>query len=41
MMLAVAPEQAAQTVQAIEAAGEKAYIVGQIEAGHKGISIKE
>lgn len=41
MMLAVAPEQADQTVQAIEAAGEKAYIIGKIEAGNKGVSIKE
>ncbi len=40
MMLAVSPEQADAALAAIQTAGEKAYIVGQIEAGDKGISIK-
>ncbi len=41
MMLAVSPEQADTAVAAIREAGEQAYIVGGIEAGDKGISIKE
>lgn len=41
MMLAVSPEQVDTAVAAIREAGEQAYIVGGIEAGDKGISIKE
>ncbi len=40
MMLAVSPDQVDKAIAAIEAASEKAYIVGQIEAGQKGITIK-
>ena len=39
MMLAVDPADVEKTMAAIEAAGEKAYKVGHIEAGEKGITI--
>lgn len=39
MMLAIDPTQADAAVKAIEAAGEKAYIVGTIEAGEKGVRL--
>lgn len=39
MMLAVDPADVEKTMAAIEAAGEKAYKVGYIEAGEKGITI--
>jgi phosphoribosylformylglycinamidine cyclo-ligase len=37
MMLAVNPADAEKTVKAIEAAGEKSWIVGKIENGEKGV----
>ncbi|MDE7366279.1 MAG: phosphoribosylformylglycinamidine cyclo-ligase [Lachnospiraceae bacterium] len=37
MMLAVAPADADKTIEALKAAGEEAYIVGQTEAGEKGV----
>jgi phosphoribosylformylglycinamidine cyclo-ligase len=39
MMLAVAPDDADQTIKALQAAGEQAYVVGQIEAGEKGVTL--
>ncbi|WP_286080438.1 phosphoribosylformylglycinamidine cyclo-ligase [Parablautia intestinalis] len=39
MVLALAPEDAAGAVKAIEAAGEKAYVVGKAQAGEKGVTI--
>ena len=37
MILAVDPADAKETVEAVCAAGEKAYIVGKIKAGEKGV----
>ncbi len=39
MMLAVDSADVDKTIQAIEAAGEKAFVVGQIEAGEKGVTL--
>ena len=39
MVLAIAPEDVDATVKAIEAAGEKAYVVGKCEAGEKGVTL--
>lgn len=39
MMVAVASEDVDKTLQALAAAGEKAYIVGHIEAGEKGVTL--
>ncbi len=39
MILAVDPADADKTVEAIKAAGETPYVVGQIEAGEKGVTI--
>ena len=39
MVLALAPEDADRAVEAIRAAGEKAYIVGRCRAGEKGVDI--
>ena len=39
MMLVVNKEKAKETIQAIEASGEKAYEIGKIEAGEKGVTI--
>lgn len=40
LVIAVAPEQADAAVAAIEAAGDKAYRVGLIENGEKGVILK-
>ena len=40
LVIAVAPAQADAAIAAIEAAGEKAYRVGSIEAGEKGVILK-
>ncbi len=37
MVLAVAPEDAQKAIEAIEAAGDKAYVVGKIRDGEKGV----
>ncbi|MFR7991547.1 MAG: phosphoribosylformylglycinamidine cyclo-ligase [Lachnospiraceae bacterium] len=37
MVFAVRPDQVIAAVEAVESAGEKAYIVGEIEAGEKGV----
>ena len=39
MVLAVAPEMAEKTMEAIKAAGETAYVVGRIEDGEKGVTL--
>ncbi|MCD8078662.1 MAG: phosphoribosylformylglycinamidine cyclo-ligase [Lachnospiraceae bacterium] len=39
MVFAVSPEQADAAVQAVEAAGEKAYIVGSVSEGEKGVDV--
>ncbi|MDE7251670.1 MAG: phosphoribosylformylglycinamidine cyclo-ligase [Acetatifactor sp.] len=39
MVLAVAPADVDKTVSAIQAAGESAYVVGQCEAGAKGVTL--
>ena len=39
MMLALNPADVDKTIKAIEAAGEKAYVVGKIEAGEKGVTL--
>ena len=39
MMLAVDSADVDKTIQAIEAASEKAFVVGQIEAGEKGVTL--
>ena len=40
LVIAVDPSQADAAIAAIEAAGDKAYRVGQIEAGEKGVILK-
>lgn len=40
MVLAVAPEDADNTIRAIEAAGDKAYVVGKVTAGDKEVVIR-
>lgn len=37
MVLAVAKEDVERTVQAVSEAGETAYVVGNCEAGEKGV----
>ncbi|MDD6213242.1 MAG: phosphoribosylformylglycinamidine cyclo-ligase [Clostridiales bacterium] len=39
MMLGVDPADVDAAIQAIEAAGEKAYVVGSVEAGEKGVTL--
>lgn len=39
MVLALDPADADKAVKAIEAAGEKAYVAGRVEAGEKGVAI--
>ncbi len=39
MLLAIAPEDVDQTMEAIKAAGEEAYVVGHVEAGEKGVTL--
>ena len=39
MVIGVDPADAQKAMDAIEAAGEKAYIVGQVEAGEKGVTL--
>ena len=39
MMLALEPKDVDKAVEAIEAAGEKAYIVGEIASGEKGVEL--
>lgn len=39
MIVAVDSDQVQETIKAIEAAGEKAYVVGSIEEGEKGVEL--
>lgn len=39
MIVAVDPSDVDAAVKAIEASGEKAYVVGQVEAGEKGVTL--
>ncbi len=39
MVIALAPSDVEGAVKAIEAAGERAYVVGRVNAGEKGVSI--
>lgn len=39
MVLAVDPADVEATMKAVEAAGEKAYIIGKVEAGEKGVTL--
>ncbi|MBQ8184952.1 MAG: phosphoribosylformylglycinamidine cyclo-ligase [Lachnospiraceae bacterium] len=39
MMLAVDPADVDKTMEAIKAAGETPYVVGQVEAGEKGVTV--
>ena len=39
MVLAVAPEDADKTTEAIKSAGDKPYVVGKIENGEKGVTL--
>ncbi len=39
MVLAVDPSDADKTVAALETAGEKAFVVGSVEAGEKGVTV--
>ena len=39
MVLAVSPDDVEGVMEAAEAAGEKAYIVGKVEAGEKGVTL--
>lgn len=39
MVLAVAPEDAKTVIEACEATGDKAYVVGSVEAGEKGVTL--
>ena len=39
MVLAVDKEDVDKVMQAVERAGEKAYVVGHVEAGEKGVEL--
>ena len=39
MVLAVAPSEAERTIEAAALAGEKAYVIGEIQSGGKGVDI--
>lgn len=39
MVLALAPEDVDAAMAALEGAGEKAYVVGRVEAGEKGVTV--
>ena len=39
MMLALDPKDAEKAIEALKAVGEKAYVVGSIEAGEKGVTL--
>ena len=39
MVLGVADEDVDRTIAAIKAAGETAFVLGQIEAGEKGVTL--
>ena len=39
MMLVVAPSEVDKTLAAVKAAGEKAYAIGEIVSGEKGVTL--
>ena len=39
MVLAVDPEDVDKTMEAIKAAGEEPYVIGNVEAGEKGVKL--
>ena len=39
MVLAIDPADVDKTIAALEAAGEKAYVVGHVEQGEKGVTV--
>ena len=39
MVLAVAPSSVDKTIEAIKAAGEEAFVLGQAVAGEKGVTV--
>ena len=39
LVLAVAPEDVDTTMEAIKAAGDTPYVIGNIEAGEKGVTL--
>ena len=39
MVLALDPADADKAIAAIETAGEKAYLVGEVKAGEKGVTL--
>ena len=39
MVLALDPADADKAVRALEAAGEKAYVIGSVAAGEKGVDV--
>lgn len=39
MIAAVAKEDAARTMEALREAGETSYVIGEIEAGEKGVTL--
>jgi phosphoribosylformylglycinamidine cyclo-ligase len=39
MVLALKAEDADKAIRALEAAGEKAYLIGSIAAGEKGVDV--
>ena len=40
MMVAVDPTQVDEAIRLIEASGEKAYIVGEVKSGDKGVTVE-
>ena len=39
MVVAVSPSDVDQTISAIEAAGDKAYVIGEVKSGEKGVEL--
>ena len=39
MMLAIDPADVDKTLEALKATGDAAYVVGQVEAGEKGVTL--
>ena len=39
MVVAVPPEDAGKAIESFEAAGDKAYVIGEITEGEKGVTL--
>jgi phosphoribosylformylglycinamidine cyclo-ligase len=39
MVIAVAPEQVKEALEAISQAGETPYVIGEVKAGEKGVTV--